>query len=677
VSRNHWKFGLLAITNRAIARSPLHGILGSTEVLKDLDLNSVASTLAGQIDSCGRTLLDIIDHLLDFATLKGQKIGRGVASSAKIKRNISLKGSKTSGNDDLADVETSVCLDDLTEEAVESTVYSFNCKKGIDYEPRTSVILEIDRSPSNRWDCQLATGGWRRICINLITNALKYTPTGFIRVSLDQRPRPSSKRQFDAIFTVTDSGKGMSKDFLDNHLFRDFSQEDTLADGIGLGMHMVGRIVHAIGAKIDVVSEQNGPGAGTTVTVTVPLEHSQSHRKNSLATEALEKSTQVALTGLKARIISNRTPTSPGTTREERLASTASAMAITSLEKNCEALGLQLLGRNSADSDLNFIFENDFEYFVRAQDNNNHHTDISNKPCIVICNSNATGKTVKASRDKELSRLCAAVEYIAMPCGVKTISRAITSAFVRQKELDATTLRPIDESQNPISLEPMRVELGEIEVPPSVDPLASPKEVPVRPKIRSSKSYQGSARLRANSKAHEIPVSESLAQANEHGPADEQQTNGISIPSTSPPKNVAPMLLLVDDNKVNLQLLTMYAKKQGYPYISATDGQMAVDAYSKAHEDSHLPQGSHHANSGSQMPTVILMDINMPIMDGYEATQHIRAYEKKHSIPATTIIALTALGSEAAYQEAFGSGCDMFLTKPVKLKDLTKIIEEM
>ena len=74
----------LLASDRIVTRSPLHGILGSTEVLKDLDLNSMASTLAGQIDSCGRTLLDIIDHLLDFATLKGQKIDRGAVSSAKI-----------------------------------------------------------------------------------------------------------------------------------------------------------------------------------------------------------------------------------------------------------------------------------------------------------------------------------------------------------------------------------------------------------------------------------------------------------------------------------------------------------------------------------------------------------------------------------------------------------------
>jgi CheY-like chemotaxis protein len=347
-------------------------------------------------------------------------------------------------------------------------------------------------------------------------------------------------------------------------------------------------------------------------------------------------------------------------------------MAITSLEKSCQALGLLLIGRHLADRDLNFIFENDFEYLVRAQENNNNQ--LSNTPCIVLCNSNAAGKTVKASRDKEVIRLGAAVEYIAMPCGVKTITRAITSALVRQKELDATTPRPIDESQDPLSPKPESVELGETEVPPSVNPLTSPKEVAIRPAIRSSKSYQGSSRLRANSKAQESHASGSSTQSSEHEPANEQQTNGISIPSTSPPKNVAPMLLLVDDNKVNLQLLTMYAKKQGYPYISAADGQMAVDAYQKAHEDSHLPD---NRNPASRLPDVILMDINMPVMDGYEATQHIRTYEKKHSLPPATIVALTALGSEAAYQEAFGSGCDMFLTKPVKLKDLTKIIEEM
>jgi CheY-like chemotaxis protein len=350
-------------------------------------------------------------------------------------------------------------------------------------------------------------------------------------------------------------------------------------------------------------------------------------------------------------------------------------MAIKSLEKSCEALGLKLSERPAADCNLNFIFETDFEYSLSAPDNDKDHRRLGSKPCIVICNSNPSGKTVKASRDKEVLRMGAAVEYIAMPCGVKTIARAITSALVRQKELDATPLSPINENQNPNTPKPGRVELGEIEVPPSVNPLTSPNEVPIRPAIRSSKSFQGSSRLRANSKAQESLASEHLP--HEHGPANEQQMNGTILPSTLPLKNAAPTLLLVDDNKVNLQLLTMYAKKQGYQYISATDGQMAVNAYQKAHEVSNPVDGVDSAASDSRVPDVILMDINMPVMDGYEATQHIRTYEKKHSLPPATIIALTALGSEAAYQEAFGSGCDMFLTKPVKLKDLTRIIEEM
>jgi len=75
-------------------------------------------------------------------------------------------------------------------------------------------------------------------------------------------------------------------------------------------------------------------------------------------------------------------------------------------------------------------------------------------------------------------------------------------------------------------------------------------------------------------------------------------------------------------------------------------------------------------------PQVILMDINMPILNGFEATRQIRGFEKQKGLsPPATIIALTGLGSAEAQQEAFSSGVDLFLTKPVRLKELTKILE--
>jgi CheY-like chemotaxis protein len=128
-------------------------------------------------------------------------------------------------------------------------------------------------------------------------------------------------------------------------------------------------------------------------------------------------------------------------------------------------------------------------------------------------------------------------------------------------------------------------------------------------------------------------------------------------------------LLIVDDNAINLQLLTMFATKHKYSHVTACDGDAAFKAFQSAHEASAL-------SSDDSVPNIVLMDINMPLMDGYESTQLIRKYEKKHHMTPATIFAVTALQSEAARVEAFGSGFDKFLSKPVKLKQLAKLIQE-
>ena len=64
----------------------------------------------------------------------------------------------------------------------------------------------------------------------------------------------------------------------------------------------------------------------------------------------------------------------------------------------------------------------------------------------------------------------------------------------------------------------------------------------------------------------------------------------------------------------------------------------------------------------------------MPVMDGLTATQEIRAFEQERNLPPTTVVALTGLASEKAEQEAFASGVNFFLTKPVQLKRLKEIL---
>lgn len=67
----------------------------------------------------------------------------------------------------------------------------------------------------------------------------------------------------------------------------------------------------------------------------------------------------------------------------------------------------------------------------------------------------------------------------------------------------------------------------------------------------------------------------------------------------------------------------------------------------------------------------------MPVMDGLEATRHIRGHERSNQLHPVPIIALTGLASDSTHQEALESGVDVFLTKPVRLKVLTEVLESM
>ncbi len=102
-------------------------------------------------------------------------------------------------------------------------------------------------------------------------------------------------------------------------------------------------------------------------------------------------------------------------------------------------------------------------------------------------------------------------------------------------------------------------------------------------------------------------------------------------------------ILIVDDDRTNRLILTTYLKKYGYRVVSAENGQEAVEVYQ------------------SEDPQLILMDVMMPVMDGYEATRKIKEISGGKFIP---IIFLTALTDEKALSQCVKVGGDDFLTKP-------------
>ncbi len=114
-----------------------------------------------------------------------------------------------------------------------------------------------------------------------------------------------------------------------------------------------------------------------------------------------------------------------------------------------------------------------------------------------------------------------------------------------------------------------------------------------------------------------------------------------------------PKILLVEDNEMNRDMLSRRLSRNGFEVVIAVDGQQGVDAAER------------------ERPDLILMDISLPVLDGWEATKRIRSSEAAKGIP---IIALTAHAMTQDREKALAVGCDDFDTKPVELPRLLEKI---
>ena len=115
-------------------------------------------------------------------------------------------------------------------------------------------------------------------------------------------------------------------------------------------------------------------------------------------------------------------------------------------------------------------------------------------------------------------------------------------------------------------------------------------------------------------------------------------------------------ILLVEDNEMNRDMLSRRLMRKGYDVIMAIDGQQGIDMAS------------------SEGPDIILMDMDLPIVDGWEATRRVKADDATRTIP---VIALTAHAMAAHRDQALAAGCDDFDTKPVDFPRLLGKIEAL
>ncbi|TKA61661.1 hypothetical protein B0A49_10128, partial [Cryomyces minteri] len=277
-------------------RSPLHGILGSVEFLQDTFMDAFQENLIYIVETCGKTLLDTMDHLLDFAKINNFTRIKDKCNSEGETRRRSPGGHVLDGTVDLSVVteevlETVFAGHDYQRIAAakerdkgskedDATGYTVGFR-GDQQEPpkdpyanggKICVIVDIDRASDSHWTFNTQAGAWRRILMNVVGNALKYTDHGFIKVRLEAQPLPNKHdaSRSRVTLTVTDSGRGISKEYLRDRLFTPFAQEDPLTVGTGLGLSIIRQIITSMGGEIDVQSEK---GHGTEIKVRMIMTH--------------------------------------------------------------------------------------------------------------------------------------------------------------------------------------------------------------------------------------------------------------------------------------------------------------------------------------------------------------------------------------------------------------------
>ncbi|KAF9767823.1 hypothetical protein IL306_014951 [Fusarium sp. DS 682] len=639
-------------------RTPLHGVMLSAELLADTQLDVFQGNLLRTLETCGRTLSETIDHLLYFSKVNQVAVHRKRERRAR-KRSVVSDSATTVP----ASVSTSeVRLDALVEEVMDS-VFAGHVFKGneahkawqtadrskpvnaeendltggqsedpvkyevpLGHDSQVAIFLDID--PYMPYRFHVAAGALRRVVMNLFGNALKYTHKGTITVALSQKPlssnNPSSNRRLVRI-SVTDTGQGISPDFLRNDLFKPFSQENHLSHGTGLGLSLVKKIVASMGGKISIESEVN---VGTTATVTLPLSRSKDSNGSNLGQEKNEVDEETKrLKGLRLRLV--------GFPSEEEIESdTGRGIPMSAMQVMCHRwLEMDVINEASYQDvapDLVLCNEIAINNPVLGSE------ELVRSPVVVVCANAITAH--KRSSESKTSEDQRVYEFVSQPIGPHKLARILHIALCRWGDSQALSPAvPVIEDQ----------EHSDIASDDDDD----------------AKRRSTGGNLRGDTPDNKPTTSGSGASSRRPGPPSRvpsKRPSPVTQQQGSTSASEPRSFLLVDDNPINLSVLCAYMKKLKSNYTTAADGLEAVERFQE----------------NPDQFSCILMDISMPRMDGIEATKQIRAFENKEDRDPVIILALTGLASATAQQDAYASGVDVFLSKPVKLKELSGILRE-
>jgi len=593
-------------------RTPLNGILGITDFLRqnlaseqkteklDLTEDGLLANLLESIRLSGVNLSTILDDVLDFGGLSGLR-GRDVAPH------------RIEEIDLVREVEDG-CLDELEHIAMhERQDQQMKVYRG--YYAVPTLVIKVAPELQTRFRTDRAKV--KKILSKFVANSLRYSNEQELvevtvvpsRLTRTQREHnTSADRWID--FIVEDTGMGMSQEFLSNSLFKPFSKADSFSQGVGLGVTIAASLISQMGGRLHIQSEL---GKGTRVQVSLPFGHRPALvSRNSLS--HFNRPYQVKKACFFGFVLKGQ------------------KKIVEMIQERLIANGIQIV-------------------------------DADQKADLVILKETALARKSEED-DQELTtdpKTLPSTWNIPRPIGPKARVLVVTRNALRSRNSSVLEGLPVwlfRPPFGPSSLDAMDDFLREdspIVLKSVPTPTAAAKDNMKKVQEKQTKVVQQDVMV--DEEANVDRRSDIKTSPTPPAP-DKMASKELEI-IASPAKEAADdmerkdkpfRVLVVEDNYVNMRLITAVLQKGGFTFAEAKDGVEAVEQY-KAFQ-----------------PSVVLLDISLPLMDGFEACIQMRAHQMTHF---PKIIAITALSSnEDKIKGLEVCGMDDWRTKPLSIKTL-------
>ena len=508
-------------------RTPLNGILPILEMLRDTRLDKEQLKLVATAQSSSRHLLRIINDILDFAKVESGKLQL-----------------------EAIEIDVRDMVDGITE-LMSGSASNHNLRLNANIAPNVPQVVRGD-------PIRL-----RQILINLVSNAIKFTEQGGIRIEVSRGE--TSAKEVELLFAVADTGVGMSQDTAER-LFQSFTQADASTTrkhgGTGLGLVICKRLVELMGGKIGVRSTL---GQGSTFWFLVPL------RKSVIEVP----SARTNLNGVRLLALVQD---------DER------AAALTAMLRDWGVLVERV--------------RDPFDVVARLRST----AMLGDSWGYELLLIDGTGIESRLASVVGEVRGLDALRHLRIVAAVRGESVAETLERDFSVNIVGDALRP----------EPLRRVLHRL--------------------------FDVESRHFISPDMQEFEVYNDLNVSVEGVPLDDD--------ADVPAGETVGRALLVEDNPVNLGVIRKAVSRLGLACDTAADGQEAVDRFASGNYD------------------LVLMDCQMPVMDGYEATRQLRRLEEAEKRVATPVIAMTANAMAGDREKCLEAGMDDYLAKPFSLDQL-------